>query len=266
MREAKAKDFSLFVSKTKYLTWGENTLPPEYSTKPYLPARLRQVRLYSFVLILDSADDWYSTAPRKCRPTATAPSIEERIPFSPTIRQTAACSLPILKFKWNHKPYKAISHHKYTKNQRDMKIFRQLFPGKAVDWQTIAHCASISRQLHTHSLGDTGKSVYFSKIQGYQVQIPLVSQVWWMTIKVMSRPSYPRSTIALLHHAEISQLISNLKNESQCILFPPVVGQADNVSDNSQMDESAELFIWNKSNTHLIFRNSMQSKNIIYIY
>lgn len=34
-----------------------------------------------------------------------------------------------------------------------------------------------------------------------------------------------------------SKLITNLLNENRSFLFPPVVGQADNVPDNSRMDE-----------------------------
>ena len=137
-----------------------------------VPAHPRQVRLCCYALILNPTDDWHNTTPRRCRPTAIAPSTEGRIPSSPTIRQATARSLPaitptaitakarwwqapgilsvtvqtyIFKFKWNHKPNKAIFHLKYTKKQRDMKIFRQLFPDGFIDWQTIAHCVSISR-------------------------------------------------------------------------------------------------------------------------
>ena len=137
-----------------------------------VPARPRQVRPCCFAPNLNPADGWHNTAPGRCRPTAVIPSIQGRTPSSTAIRQAEARSLPaiiptvaatkarwwpapgilsvtvqtyIFKFKWKHKPYEAIFHLKYTKNQRDVGIFRQLFSDKTIDWQTIAHCASISR-------------------------------------------------------------------------------------------------------------------------
>ncbi|MDM8197148.1 hypothetical protein QUW11_01095 [Mediterranea massiliensis] len=54
-------------------------------------------------------------------------------------------------------------HFKYTKNQRDMEILQQLFPGKITNCQMNIHYACISRLLHIHSLEDTGDKCRISQ-------------------------------------------------------------------------------------------------------
>ena len=46
-------------------------------------------------------------------------------------------------------------HFKYTKNQRDMEILQQLFPGKITNCQMNIHYACISKKHHIHSLEAT---------------------------------------------------------------------------------------------------------------
>lgn len=174
------------------------------------PALSRQVRLCCFALILNPADGLRYIAPRRCRLTATTPSIKGRIPSSPAIQQTAARSLPaiiptvavtkarwwpapgilsvtvqtyIFKFKWNYKPYEVIFTLNILKINEIWKFTVAISSIKSliVRWISIAlayqDCfISIAWKIQV-------TSVVFPKIQGCQVHIFLVIQVWWMDAK-----------------------------------------------------------------------------------
>lgn len=174
------------------------------------PALSRQVRLCCFAIILNPADGLRNIAPRRCRLTATTPSIKGCIPSSPAIRQTAARSLPaiiptattakarwwpapgilsvtvqtyIFKFKWNHKPYEAIFTLNILKINEIWKSYNNYFPVKSL----IVRWISITLAYQDCFISIVWKirvtSFVFPKIQGYQVHIFLVIQAWLMDAK-----------------------------------------------------------------------------------
>lgn len=154
-----------------------------------VPALSRHVRLCCFALILNSADGLRYITPRRCRLTATTPfHTRTHIFFTshPANRNTFLASHNTNRHNSESTMMtgtryiisnssniysnlsKAISqtrpffHFKYTKNQRDMEILQQLFPGKITNCQMNIHYACISRKHHIHSLEATGdKCLYF---------------------------------------------------------------------------------------------------------